>query len=228
MSRPSETENTIDAQLARDYFDSFADDYQRAFTGRGRHPLHAPINRLFRRATFVYRTEVVMEYLRALDLSGKTVLDVGCGTGDVSIAAARAGAARVIGLDIAPQMIRVASRAAAITDVRDRIELRLHDILTTAPPPCDIALLIGVIEYYGDLDGLIARVAPHVRQAIVIADTRGPLWRRALRRMLARVKKFHLYYRDLEQVSDVLRRWGFHEDRWHVGHSFTVTLHRRR
>ena len=47
-----------------------------------------------------------MGFLRELELQGKTVLDVGCGTGEVSIAAARAGAARVIGLDIAPRMIR--------------------------------------------------------------------------------------------------------------------------
>jgi 2-polyprenyl-3-methyl-5-hydroxy-6-metoxy-1,4-benzoquinol methylase len=228
VPRPSRVGNANDAKLARAYFDSFADDYQRAFTGGGRRPLHAVINRLFRRRTFVSRTEVVMGFLRDLELQGKTVLDVGCGTGEVSIAAARAGAARVIGMDIAPRMIDLASQAAAATDVRDRIEFRQQDILTTDSPPCDIALLIGVIEYYGDLDGLIARIAPHVRQAFVIADTRGPLWRRGLRYLLARVKHFHVYYRDPDQVRDAMRQWDFDEDRRLLGHSFTVTRHRRR
>ena len=112
--------------------------------------------------------------------------------------------------------------------MRDRIEFRQQDILTTASPPCDIALLIGVIEYYGDLDGLIARIAPHVRQAFVIADTRGPLWRRGLRYLLARVKNFHVYCRDPDQVRDAMRQWDFDEDRRLLGHSFTVTRYRRR
>jgi SAM-dependent methyltransferase len=217
-----------EAKLAREYFDGFAGDYQRAFTGRGVDPLHAVINRLFRRKTFQRRTAVVMDYLAELGLTGKTVLDVGCGSGDVSIEAARAGAACVIGVDIAPGMVALATRAAAAAGLSDRVVFHTRNIFEAPPPPCDVALLIGVIEYYGNLDALFGRIAPHVADAIIIADTRGPWWRRTLRRGLARWKHFHLYYRPPEQVSAAVGQFGFLEDQRHVGHSFTVTRHRRR
>ncbi|TVQ33723.1 MAG: bifunctional demethylmenaquinone methyltransferase/2-methoxy-6-polyprenyl-1,4-benzoquinol methylase UbiE [Phycisphaeraceae bacterium] len=53
---------------------------------------------------------------------GDTVLDVACGTGDLALAFARAGADRVIGLDFTPQMLDVARhRAERAADTR-RVE----------------------------------------------------------------------------------------------------------
>jgi demethylmenaquinone methyltransferase/2-methoxy-6-polyprenyl-1,4-benzoquinol methylase len=44
---------------------------------------------------------------------GDTVLDVACGTGDLTLAFARTEAARVIGLDFTPDMLRIARRKRA-------------------------------------------------------------------------------------------------------------------
>jgi SAM-dependent methyltransferase len=71
------------------------------------------------------RLEVAAESLQALlgpgALSGRSVLDVGCGSGLFSLAAAQLGATRVVGVDINPRCIavseqnrdRLAPRAAA-------------------------------------------------------------------------------------------------------------------
>lgn len=47
-------------------------------------------------------TQLIIERLQELDLSGKKVLDAGCGTGILAIAAERLGAADVFGYDIDP------------------------------------------------------------------------------------------------------------------------------
>jgi 2-polyprenyl-3-methyl-5-hydroxy-6-metoxy-1,4-benzoquinol methylase len=48
------------------------------------------------------------------DLSGRNVLDLGCGDGTYAQLAARKGASSVVGLDISPEMLTAAhSRAAA-------------------------------------------------------------------------------------------------------------------
>lgn len=47
-------------------------------------------------------TRLVLEHMETLDLSGKRVLDIGCGTGILAIAAEKLGAAEVFGFDIDP------------------------------------------------------------------------------------------------------------------------------
>ena len=54
-------------------------------------------------------TALCLEWLEAMDLAGKTVLDFGCGSGILAIAALKLGASRAIGIDIDPKAI-IASR----------------------------------------------------------------------------------------------------------------------
>jgi SAM-dependent methyltransferase len=211
-----------DAEAAKRYFGSFADDYQQAFVGGGRNPLHAIANRFFRRKTFVLRTQIVGRMLEELGVRGAHVLEIGSGTGEVSFEAARLGAASVTGLDIAETMVATARAAAAARGFQDRVTFHVADVLTAPVPPADFALIVGVIEYYADLPGLLARVLPQIRRGVIIADTRGPFWRRAIRYGLARFKDFHLYYRSPDTVAAALRQGGFVERERHLGHSFSV------
>jgi 2-polyprenyl-3-methyl-5-hydroxy-6-metoxy-1,4-benzoquinol methylase len=223
---PSSDLTEQEAEVAKRYFGSFVDDYHQAFEGRGRQPLHALINRLFRRKTFQRRTDVVREWLAAHGVEGKHVLDLGCGSGEVSLVAARLGA-RVTGLDIVPGMIAVATEQAAAAGLADRTTFRVHNLVHDAIEPADVVMMIGVIEYYRDIDRLLPRVAGAVREMLVIVDTRGPWWRRTLRRVLARMKSFHLYYHPPDRVSRIVAGAGLRETRRVAGHSYTAMTFER-
>jgi SAM-dependent methyltransferase len=210
-----------EAEVAKRYFGSFADDYHRAFQGTGRNPLHAGINALFRRKTFERRTDVVKQWLAQYGIAGKTLLDLGCGSGEVSLEAARLGAT-VTGLDIVPDMIRIAEAEAARQGLSGTTTFRVHNFTVDALDRTDITMMIGVIEYYRDLEHLLGKVAGVTRERLIIVDTRGPWWRRRLRYVLARLKHFHLYYHPADRVAGVLRQLGFREDRRVAGHSFTA------
>ena len=72
-------------------------------------------------------------FLQSLDLSGKSVVEVGCGSGILSLSAAKAGAKSVLALDIN----RAAVEAAKVNAVRNNLQqvLSLHSNLFSALPP---------------------------------------------------------------------------------------------
>ncbi|UNU28537.1 50S ribosomal protein L11 methyltransferase [Aeromonas hydrophila] len=70
-------------------------------------------------------TALCLQWLDGLDLAGKTVVDFGCGSGILGIAALKLGAARVIGIDIDPQAIQASRDNAERNGVADQIELYL-------------------------------------------------------------------------------------------------------
>jgi len=215
-----------EAEVAKRYFGSFAADYHSAFVGTGRNPLHALINALFRRKTFERRTEIVRQWLGRYGVSGKHVLDLGCGSGEVALAAAGLGA-RVTGLDIVPDMITIARQEAATAGLADRTDFRVANFAVEPIEPADVVMMVGVIEYYRDLDQLLTHVCEATRDLLIIVDTRGPWWRRWLRYRLARAKQFHLYYRPADTVAALARRSGFREQDRIAGHSFTAMAFRR-
>lgn len=70
-------------------------------------------------------TSLCLEWLEGLDLTGKTVVDFGCGSGILAIAALKLGAAKVIGIDIDPQAILASKDNAERNGVAGQIELYL-------------------------------------------------------------------------------------------------------
>lgn len=70
-------------------------------------------------------TALCLEWLDDLDLSGKTVIDFGCGSGILAIAAIKLGAAKVIGIDIDPQALLASKDNAARNGVEDQIDVYL-------------------------------------------------------------------------------------------------------
>ena len=85
-------------------------------------------------------------FLGGLDLSGKHVAEVGCGSGILSLAAARAGAASVTAIDINPNAARAAFGNARDNGLGDRVRGvcsnlmsglapgPLFDVIITSPP----------------------------------------------------------------------------------------------
>lgn len=78
--------------------------------------------------------EEVAEVCRGLDLKDAHVLDIGCGTGGPSIALARDMGARVLGIDIEPQLLDRARTLADQAGVADQVEFRQ---VTPGPLPFD-------------------------------------------------------------------------------------------
>ncbi|AKS40936.1 50S ribosomal protein L11 methyltransferase [Wenzhouxiangella marina] len=83
-------------------------------------------------------TALCLEWLDGQDLSGQTVIDYGCGSGILAIAAALQGAERVIGVDHDPQAIEATRDNAQRNGVADAIEALLP--ADFQPEPCRLVL----------------------------------------------------------------------------------------
>ncbi|MEF1311388.1 50S ribosomal protein L11 methyltransferase [Vibrio mytili] len=70
-------------------------------------------------------TALCLEWLEGLDLSGKTVIDFGCGSGILAIAAIKLGAEKVIGIDIDPQALQASRDNAERNGVADQLHVYL-------------------------------------------------------------------------------------------------------
>lgn len=68
-------------------------------------------------------TALCLEWLDAQALAGKTLIDYGCGSGILAIAALKLGAARAIGIDNDPQALVASADNAARNGVADRLQL---------------------------------------------------------------------------------------------------------
>jgi len=70
-------------------------------------------------------TALCLEWLDGADLAGKTVVDYGCGSGVLAIAALKLGAERVIGVDNDGQALTASRDNAERNGVSDRLDLYL-------------------------------------------------------------------------------------------------------
>jgi len=97
-------------------------------------------------------TALCLNWLDQADLKGKYVIDYGCGSGILAIAAALLGAERVIGVDTDPQALE-ATRANA---ERNGVEIEAYLPGDCPDEPCDL-LLANILA--GPLQTLAPRFA---------------------------------------------------------------------
>ncbi|MCT8352323.1 MULTISPECIES: 50S ribosomal protein L11 methyltransferase [Photorhabdus] len=111
-------------------------------------------------------TSLCLQWLDRLNLEGKTVIDFGCGSGILAIAALKLGATHAIGIDIDPQAIQASRDNAERNGVLERLTLYLakdaptdleSDVVIAnilAGPLRELAPVIGALPKPGGLLGL--------------------------------------------------------------------------
>ena len=208
------------SERTSEFFDRYAVDFD-AIYGNDNRALERVVNRLFRRA-------MVVRYEKTIagcdPIEGRTVIDIGCGSGHYSVALARAGAARVLGLDFAPGMLKIARDSAKKFGVADRCTFEHGDFLThPLPEPFDYAIVMGFMDYVSDPRRVIDRVLGVVRRRAFFSFPKdgGPLaWQRKLR---YRNRCDLFLYRE-DQIRSLFSATGAKFKIERIGRDFFVTL----
>ena len=103
-------------------------------------------------------TALCLEWLDGLDLEGRTVLDYGCGSGILAIAALKLGARSATGMDIDPQALLATRENAAANGVRVTVCQRPEDIEGSFDVVLANILAAPLVEF---ADSITARLASH-------------------------------------------------------------------
>lgn len=194
-----------DTKRIQSFFDERADRFD-ALYDHGSGPLNRAFNRIFRKGLYE-RLRLTQEWMG--DLEGKSILDLGCGSGRLSIAAAGAGAAKVVGVDISEKMIQLAKRRAAEAGLESVCEFHLIDFYRYSPPgKFDYSVALGVFDYVEDPVPLIRKMVESSRiGAIASYPGTSPL-RGNFRRLRYFLRNCPLYLSSEASIRTAYREAG--------------------
>jgi len=102
-------------------------------------------------------TALCLQWLDGADLDGKTVIDFGCGSGVLAIAALKLGATRVVAIDHDPQALLAARSNAELNGVAERLTVQGSN----APPPASADVVLANI-----LANVLVDLAPRIEPLV--------------------------------------------------------------
>lgn len=95
-----------------------------------------------------------------IDFNGKRVLDFGCGHGALTMAAAEAGAADVLGVDVNEELVEFAKRNQQehFAHTLENLRFEYLDVLTADLQDYDLVISEATFEHVIDLDTYLAKI----------------------------------------------------------------------
>jgi SAM-dependent methyltransferase len=188
-----------------------------------------------RKRTVAGVTAPLLRGLEAAGISERTVLDVGCGIGDLAIEAVRHGAARAFGVELSAKAVDEARRLAVERGVADRTSFQVGDGSEMRLPNADVVVLNRVFCCYRDAEALLenslsaagsvyAFTTPPSKGlggAFVKAQSR--LWNVWYRLRDRKFQGFRVYVHDVDRIDARVQSAGFRRIRrerrrfvWHL------------
>ncbi len=117
-------------------------------------------------------------------LTGKSVVDVGCGSGRFCFMYAQRGAVRVLGVDFADAMIELARQHAARLGVAEQCEFRTGFFPEAAGAEhFDVSTAMGFFDYIADPAHIVSAMRQITRETLVMSFPKLWEWRIPIRRV---------------------------------------------
>lgn len=171
------------------------------------------------------RLELTVETLAPL--AGKSVLDVGCGSGRFCFAYAQNGARRVLGVDFAAAMIDLARTYADELHVADRCEFRVGRFPEAVPETgFDASTALGFFDYIEDPVSVVRAMREKTTQTMVMSFPKAIEWRVPIRRARFLLNGCPLFLYTRRRVESILQEAGIWKHDWiNLGRDYLIIAH---
>jgi SAM-dependent methyltransferase len=196
---------------AADFFSGYAADWDSIYGGRNL--LWTVLDRTLRSDVFE-RRRLTLEALGP-SLMGRSLLDLGCGSGRYAFEAARRGARRVVGIDAALGMVELARRKA-VTEDPGGVCRFVHSSFPPPQPlldlaePFDVGVVMGVMDYVAEPLPFLRALRTLITRTALLSFSRRDRIRYPIRRwryrILGRCPVFHY---ERTEVLRLLADCGF-------------------
>jgi len=184
---------------AAKFFDSFAEGFDSLYDSK-RNFFMRWLDQQFRSDMFI-RFALTFETFG--DLRGKTILDIGCGSGPYVIEALRRGAQCVTAVDPAPGMLALtrkrlnsaglAGSCFLVEDSFPGINLKVHDHV----------IVMGVMDYVADARRFLVALRPLVNLSAVVSFPSKHWFRTPFRRFRYRLRRCPVYFYDEADIKQL-------------------------
>lgn len=165
-------------------------------------------NRQFRKPVYE-RFAIAVETVG--DAHGKTIIDVGCGSGIYIAKLALNGAKRIVGVDFSQEMLKLAAQKIKNLGCEQICELKQANFLElTLNEKFDYAIAMGVFDYLPDPVTFLRKLKTVTNKKVIASFpcfslVRGPL--RRLRYVLT--ARGNVYYYNRAQIEKLVSQCGF-------------------
>ena len=198
-----------DGRLDKSYLDTVRQRFERdaqsfdAIYRLERSPFWRWVNMTLRKAVFERYT---ITFDQAGDVTGKKILDVGCGSGVYAVDFARRGARHVVGVDFSNNMLKLAAQEAEQHQVADRCTFVQADFLELdLKDTFDISIAMGVFDYVPDQVAFLRKMVALTTGKVIVSFPGHSLFREPARRLrykLAGKGDIYLYSQDdVERIA---------------------------
>jgi len=188
------------------YWDRAASSFDAIYTGEKSWWARS-LDRLLRRDMY-QRFDWVLR--NSGELKGKSICDLGCGTGRYVVAYARSGARRVVGIDGAPNMVRGASLLVEQAHLRDRAEVREANILDCAEEEVfDFTIAVGVFDYTRAPSLFLKKIRKITGSRFLATFPRFWTYRMPIRKIRLGILECPVYFYTAQEIKTLLAEAGF-------------------
>lgn len=194
-------------QVAR-FWNDIASEFDAIYTGNNKSGLSRMLDRVFRKDIY-QRFDWVMA--KSGDVRGKTICDIGCGSGRFVTEFAKRGAQHVTGVDVAPDMLKLARQLVAQDGTADTCDFAEGDVLNwKTNQKFDLTIAIGFWDYIMEPPERLRIIRSFTNQQFLSAWPRFWTWRMPVRKVrLQYIRGCPVYFFRKAQVYKMLEDAGF-------------------
>ncbi len=164
-------------------------------------------------------SQVLLDFISQKGLTGKTVLELGCGTGFFALETLRSGASSCVGVDLSSAAIHEANAFAKESGLDDRARFEVANAASARQPASDVVVMDKVLCCYPDADALLKTASESSKELLgfVVPRNEG-LMKPAMKlgtgliNLVEKLRRsgFRLYLHPLRSIDRLLSESGFH------------------